>query len=68
MKSSIEQIVSSDESARATVERSRKEAKQLLAKARAKAADLLSGFEAQIRTREENEITPILADAGKQAE
>lgn len=68
MKSEIEQIVSSDESARATVERSKKEAEQLLAKSRAKAAELHSGLEAQILTKEEKEIAPILADARKRAE
>ena len=67
MISAIEQIVSADESARNTVESAEKKAEQLLAEARAKAADLLTELEALIHTREENEITPILADAQKQA-
>ncbi len=64
----IEQIVSSDEAARVTVERAERDAVKLIADAREEARSMLAVLEEQIRETEQREILPILTDAEQQAQ
>lgn len=68
MNPAIEQIVSSDETARATVKRAKKDAAKLIADARDEAKSMLAVLEEQIQETEHREIAPILADAQLQAQ
>ncbi len=68
MKSEIEQIVSSDETARATVARAEMEAEKLISEAKEKAQTMLTALEKQIQEAEDNEIASIVTDARHQAQ
>ena len=68
MKSEIEQIVSSDETARATVGRAEMEAEKLISEAKEKAQTMLTALEKQIQEAEDNEIASIVTDARHQAQ
>jgi vacuolar-type H+-ATPase subunit H len=68
MNPAIEQIVSSDEAARATVERAEKDAAMLINDAGEEAKSMLAALEKQIRETEQSEITPIVSDGQQQAE
>lgn len=68
MNPAIEQILSADEAARATVERAEKDAARLIADAETEAQDRLLALEEQIREIDQQEIQPIVADGQHQAE
>ena len=68
MKSEIEQIVSNDETARATVGRAEMEAEKLISGAKEKAQTMLAALEKQIEEAEDNEIASIVTDARYQAQ
>jgi len=68
MKSEIEQIVSSDETARATVGRAEMEAEKLISEAKEKVQTMLTALEKQIQEAEDNEIASIVTDARHQAQ
>ena len=68
MNPAIEQIVSSDEAARVTVERAERDAAKLIADAREEAKSMLAVLDEQIRETERREIVPILTDAERQAQ
>ncbi len=68
MNPAIEQIVSSDEAARVTVERAERDAAKLIADAREEAKSMLAVLEEQIRETEQRDILPILTDAERQAQ
>lgn len=68
MNPAIEQIVSSDEAARATVERAERDAARLIADAKKEAKSILTALEEQIRETERSEIVPILSNGQKQAQ
>ena len=67
MNPAIGQIVSSDEAARATVERAERDAGKLIADAKEDAKSMLAALEEQIRETESREILPILTDGQQQA-
>jgi len=67
MNPAIEQILSSDEAAKATVERAERDAAKLIAAAKEKAKSMLAALEEQIRETESREIAPILTDGQQQA-
>lgn len=64
----IEQIVSSDEAAKATVELAVRDAALLISAAEDKAQNLLTALEEQIRETERCEILPLITDGQRQAE
>ncbi len=68
MNPAIEQIVSSDEAARVTVECAERDAAKLIADAREEARSMLAVLEEQIRQTEHRDIRPILTDAKRQAQ
>ncbi len=68
MNPAIEQIVSSDEAARATVERAERDAAILITDAEEEAKNMLAALEEQIRETERCEILPIVTDGHQQAE
>jgi len=68
MNPAIEHIVSSDEAARATVERAERDAAQLIADAEEKAKSMLIALEEQILATERREILPLLTDGQQQAQ
>lgn len=68
MDPAIDQIISSDEAARAVVDRARKDAAKLIADAEARAQRMLADLEVHIVETERGEIAPILEDGQKQAQ
>ena len=68
MNPAIEQIVSSDEAARAIVERAERDAALLIAEAEEEAKNMLLALEEQIRETERCEIVPLITDGRQQAE
>ena len=68
MNPAIEQIVSSDEAAKATVERAERDAALLITDAEDKAKNMLTALEEQIRKTERCEILPLITDGQRQAE
>ncbi|MGB9496592.1 MAG: hypothetical protein ACKVE3_01815 [Dissulfuribacterales bacterium] len=67
MKPEIDQIISCDEAARAAVESAKKEAEDLITKAKQDADTLQSGIEARLDEVRKNEIAPILEESRIQA-
>ena len=63
----IEQIVSSDEAARATVDRAEQDAAKLIADAGEEAKSMLAALEEQILETERSNIVPIISDGQQQA-
>ena len=68
MNPAIEQIVSSDEAAKATVEGAERDAALLITDAEDKAKNMLTALEEQIRETERCEISPLITDGQRQAE
>ncbi len=68
MKPEIDQIISCDEAARATVDSAKKEAEDLVAKAKQDADILQSELEARLDEVRKSEITPILEESRTQAQ
>ncbi len=68
MNPDVEQIVSSDEVARATVERAEKDAAELIGNAREKADSMQADLEKKILEIERREIEPILTEGRQQAQ
>jgi vacuolar-type H+-ATPase subunit H len=68
MKPEIEQIVSSDEYARAAVDSARAEADRLVSRAKEDAQSLKSDLERRLAETREKEIAPILASAEREAQ
>ena len=68
MNPDIEQIVSSDEAARTTVERAERDAALLIADAEEEAKSMLAVLEEQILETERRDILPIVSDGQQQAE
>jgi len=68
MNPAIEQIVSSDEAARVTVERAERDAEKLIADAREEAKSMLAVLEEQLQESERCDIVPILTDGQQQAQ
>jgi len=68
MTPAIEQIVSSDEAARATVDRAEQDAAKLIADAGEEAKSMLAALEEQILETERNDILPIVSDGQQQAQ
>ena len=68
MNPAIEQIVSSDETAGATVERAERDAAKLIADAKEEAKSMLTALEEQILETERRDILPIISDGQQQAE
>ena len=68
MNPAIEQILSSDEAARATVEHAESGAAKLLADAEEEAKSMLTVLEEQILDTERREISPLLTDGQQQAQ
>ncbi len=68
MNPAIEQIVSSDEAAKVTVERAERDAAKLIADAREQAKSMLAILEEQIQETEQRDIVPILTDGQQQAQ
>ena len=68
MNPAIEQIVSFDETARATVEHAEVDAAKLIADAKEKSKNMQAALEEQIRETERHEILPIVSDGQQQAE
>ena len=68
MNPAIEQILSSDEAARATVEHAERGAAKLLADAVEEAKSMLTVLEEQILDTERREISPLLTDGQQQAQ
>lgn len=68
MNPAIEQIVSSDEAARATVERAERDAAKLIDDAGEEAKSMLAALEEQILETERNDILPIVSDGQQQAQ
>jgi len=67
MNPAIEQIVSSDEATRATVERAEREAVKLIDDAEEEAKSMLAALEEQILENERSNIVPIISDGQQQA-
>ena len=67
MKPEIDQIISCDEAAKATVNSAKKEAEDLVAKAKQNANTLQSELEARLDEVRKNEIAPILEESQIQA-
>jgi vacuolar-type H+-ATPase subunit H len=67
MTPAIEQIVSSDEAARATVDRAERDAAQLINDAKEEAKSMLAALEKQILETERRDILPIISDGEQQA-
>jgi len=63
MKPEIDQIISCDEAARATVDSAKKEAEDLVAKAKQDADILQSELEARLDEVRKSEIAPILEES-----
>jgi vacuolar-type H+-ATPase subunit H len=68
MNPAIEQIVSSDETARATVERAERDAAKLIDDAGEEAKSMLAALEEQTLETERSDIAPIVSDGQQQAE
>ena len=68
MNPAIEQIVSSDEAARATVERAERDAAKLIDDAGEEAKSMLAALEEQILETERRDIVPIVSDGQQQAQ
>lgn len=68
MNPAIEQIVSSDEAARATVERAERDAAKLIYDAGEEAKSMLAALEEQILEIERSDIVPIISDGQQQAQ
>ena len=68
MNPAIEQIVSSDEAARATVDRAERDAAKLIDDAGEEAKSLLAALEEQILETERRDILPIVSDGQQQAQ
>lgn len=68
MNPAIEQIVSSDEAAKAIVERAERDAALLITAAEDKAKNMLAALELQIQETEQSEILPLIAGGKQQAE
>ncbi len=67
MKPEIDQIISCDEAARATVDSAKKEAEDLVAKAKRDGNTLQSELEARLDEVRKSEIAPILEESQIQA-
>jgi vacuolar-type H+-ATPase subunit H len=68
MNPAIEQIVSSDEAARATVDRAERDAAKLIDDAGEEAKSMLAALEEQILKTERHDILPIVSDGQQQAQ
>ncbi len=68
MNPAIEQIVSSDEAARATVDRAERDATKLIDDAGKEAKSMLAALEEQILETERRDIVPIVSDGRQQAQ
>ena len=68
MKPEIDQIISCDEAARATVDSAKREAEDLVAKAKQSANTLQSELESRLDEVRKNEIAPILKESQIQAQ
>lgn len=68
MNPAIEQILSSDEAARATVKRAEREAVKLIDDAGEEAKSMLAALEEQILENERSNIVPIVSDGQQQAQ
>ena len=68
MKPEIDQIISCDEAAKATVNSAKKEAEDLVAKAKQDADILQSELEARLDEVRKSEIAPILEESQIQAQ
>jgi len=68
MKPEIDQIISCDEAAKATVNSAKKEAEDLVAKAKQDADTLQSELEARLEEVRKSEIAPILEESQIQAQ
>jgi len=68
MNPAIEQIVSSDEAARATVVRAERDAAKLIDDAGEEAKSMLAALEEQILETEHRDILPIVSDGQQQAQ
>ena len=68
MNPAIEQIVSSDEAARASVDRAERDAAQIIDDAGEEAKSMLAALEEQILETERRDIVPIVSDGQQQAQ
>jgi len=68
MKPEIDQIISCDEVARATVDSAKKEAEDLVVKAKQDTDTLQSELDARLSEIRKREIDPILEDSQRQAQ
>ncbi len=68
MNPAIEQIVSSDEAARASVDRAERDAAKLIDDAGEEAKSMLAALEEQILEIERSDIAPIVSDGQQQAQ
>ncbi len=68
MNPAVEQIVSSDEAARTTVQHAEKEAAKLIDDAEKKSRSMLAALEEQIKETERRDILPIVSGGRQQAE
>jgi glutamyl-tRNA reductase len=67
MIAEIEQIVSSDEAARTTLQQAELEAEKMKVEAQEKAEFIRAALDKQIQEVEDREITPVLQEARRQA-